>query len=110
VADRRASQTNDASDKQIHSAVRHGRMVRFHVFGDPDPIEGYVVGMDRYTYVVLERIDFGLQFEYCIIHKASASPIRLAKDATLDAESDEVQAEAAPFRKWVRQNIFNDKS
>jgi hypothetical protein len=95
----------EASDKQLYATVRYGRRCTFHVAGQ-DPIEGYVVGIDRYTYVVLATQGHGFAYRRCIIHKATASPIWLHEQATLDDEPEDVQLQIAPFRKWVLSNIF----
>lgn len=88
------------SDSQIAFAVRDRRMVIAHV---PyiEPIYGYVLGVDDYHWVVVDRVQ---PDEVHLIHKSS--PCLTITQRTLDDESSELQDRLGPMLDGYRDHVL----
>lgn len=93
-----------ASDKQIWRAVAEERFVRFHSFSDYPPVDGWVMGLDDYHYVVAQGDGSVL-----LVHKAC--PVVTITGNTLADQTPAVQKRVrsltGPFRLWVEREFFN---
>lgn len=91
---------SEASDRQVHFAVKDGRHVTFRMDGPYPPLNGYVIGVDDYHWVVLDR-----EGATHLVHK-SCQWVTIGRPM-LDSESEEIRAAATPFRERVLTDVFH---
>lgn len=79
------------SSRQLAYAAKNGRRVTFtFVHGDHE--HGYIVGMDDYHWLLAVVTDDAAEpVEVTLIHKGSASRIKITAQDSLSQESSEVQ-------------------
>jgi hypothetical protein len=95
--------------KQLAQTVRYGRKVTFHVF-DGDPVTGYLAGMDREYFLVLEPHHDG--FKRWGIRRDGNPAFLLHGEQTYDSEAqkDALEEVIGPFRGWVNNRVLGNRN
>lgn len=89
------------SDKQIAYAVRDRRKVRAIIPGALEPVEGYVLAMDDYHWVVVD-----LRLEVHLVHKSV--PCFTVLRQTLDDEPADVAKQISEIIRSFRDRVVRD--
>lgn len=95
------------SEKQLGRAVADGKRLLF-TFASGRRVEGYLVGWDRYSYLVWEPYTGDDHFGYRehLIHKAGAELVTIT-DGLLIEEPDQLRAAIAPIRDSFLKSLVN---